>query len=245
MNILKETFSRGLFKYCLIVLIIVTSIWVILPFASAILLGALLALAFSSLKRSLMQRGLSKRLTLNLMLIGILTLVLTPTILFFIRGSKLITIYLKDPQFLSRLKDVQAKLVSYLSSLGDVVGLSSDEINAYTHDYAGRASSYLFGQLSDIVTQLPEIALFILVMVTAIYVFLEYEIEIRKMFDENSGMMFKNSNELIAVLKSSSQSVFFASVATGVVQAAFVGGGSLVFGVGDWFLVLFIRVIYE
>lgn len=243
MNILKETLSRGLFKYAFIFVIIVSSLWVMYPFASAILLGALLALAFSSLKSYLMQKGLSQRMTLNVMLLGILTLVLAPTVLFFIRGSKLVTQYLKDPQFLNRLKDVQAQMVSYFARLGEIVGLSADDMNAYVHDYSDRIAKYLFEQISDIVTQLPEIGLFLLVMVTAIYFFLNYEKQIRHMFDEHAGMKFQNSNEFIAVLKSSSQSVFFASVITGLIQATAVCAGSLIFGVGDWFLVLFVTFV--
>lgn len=243
MNILKETLSKGLLKWVMIVVITVSSIWVMVPFASAILMGALLAFSLSSMKKNIMDKGLSKRMTLNLMLIGNLLLVLAPISLFLIRGSKLVAQYLKDPDFLNRFKDVQGKMVSYSSSLGELVGMSSDDMNEYVHTYTDKATKYLFEVLSDMVTQLPDIALFLLVMVAAIYVFLEYEVEIRKMFNEHSGMMFKNSNELIAVLKSSSQSVFFASVVTGIVQAAFVCAGSLVFGVGDWFLVLFVTFI--
>lgn len=243
MNQLTSQISKYILKVATALIIIVCCGYIFLPFLPPIVMGALLALALSSSKANLVKRGLTEFKALLTLMFAILFLALTPTLIFFIRGSRLINEYLHNPEFIEKLKGLQVQIVSRFNEYAPIVGLKPEELNDHIQNVLAKAGGQFFGLFGSVVAEIPDIALFCIIMVIAIYVFLDGEIKIRKWFDRNFYFSAENANQFVQILKASSKTVFFSNVLTGVLQAVFVTIGALVFGVGDWFLVLFVTFI--
>lgn len=243
MNIVKRKLKQGLLRYIMAALIVMMSVYIMSPFLPPILMGALLALALHAAKKKLQKRGFSSIKSILVLFFSILILVIGPTILFFIRGSKLILQYVQDQQFLERVKNMQYQLLNYFSDFAPILGLTTDELNAYAHRFLDTAVSFLVNQLGGIFSQLPSLFVFIVLMMASLYVFLKTESSIRGWFEEHAGMDVGASTKLIQVLQVGSQAVFFSNIVTGLIQALFVCLCTALCGVGDWFLVLFLTFI--
>ena len=242
-QIIPSQVSKYVLKVATALVIIVCCGYIFLPFFPPIIMGAVLALALSSSKAYLVKRGLTEFRALLTLMLGILFLALTPTLVFFIRGSRLINEYLHNPEFIEKLKGLQSQIVSRFNEYAPIVGLKPEELDNHIQTVVAKAGGQFFGLFGTVIAEIPDIALFCVIMVIAIYVFLDNERRIRKLFNRYFYFSTENANQFVQILKASSKTVFFSNVLTGVLQAVFVTVGALVFGVGDWFLVLFITFI--
>jgi predicted PurR-regulated permease PerM len=243
MKQITSQISKYILKIATALIIVIASGYIFLPFFPPIIMGAVLALALSSSKAYLVKRGLTEFKALLALMLGIFFLALTPTLVFFIRGSRLINEYLHNPEFIEKLKSLQTQIVSRFNEYAPLIGLKPEELENHIQTVLTKAGGQFLSLFGSVIAEIPDIALFSIIMVIAIYVFLDNEIRIRRWFNRYFYFSAENADQFVQILKASSKTVFFSNVLTGVLQAVFVTVGALIFGVGDWFLVLFITFI--
>lgn len=243
MEYLRDQLSKGALKIALIFVILILIAIVASPFLTTIIVAGMLAMAFSPTKEKILKRGYSPATAQWVILVAVFVFGLLPIVICAVRGSQLATLYFKDPQFLAEIKTTQAKLIDYFNDIAPSVGIRSTDVNAYFHDYVDKYAGTVLSHLGGVVTKIPEIILIFVILLVSLYIFLDFEDAIRKAFDRSLRMTSENSDKLMKVLKSSSREVFFANITTGIIQAMIVTLGSVIFGVGDPFLVFFVTFI--
>ena len=243
MKKITNKFEKSFLKYLTAFVILVACAYIFLPFMPPIIMGAVLALALAPAQNFLMRKKLSQIKSLLTIVLGILFLAFAPTLVFFIRGSKMVNEYINNPEFIEKLKSLQAQLVVKFHDWAPMIGLKPEEIDAHVQGVATKAGGFFLSLFGSVVAQVPDISLFVIIMLISLWVFLSSGEKIRKLFDRYFNFSKANSDKFIQVMIVSSKTVFFSNVLTGLIQAAFVTVGSLIFGVGDWFLVLFITFI--
>lgn len=243
MNQIASQISKNILKISTGLIIVIACGYIFLPFLPPLIMGAVLALALSSSKAKLVRRGLTEFKAQMALMLGILFLAFTPTLIFFIRGSRLVNEYLQNPEFVEKLKGLQMQFVNRFNEYAPLIGLKPEELSNHIQTIVQKAGGQFLGLFGSVIAEIPDIAMFSIIMVIAIYVFLDNERRIRKLFNRYFYFSVENANQFVQILKASSKTVFFSNVLTGVLQAVFVTVGAMIFGVGDWFLVLFITFI--
>ena len=243
MKQITSQISKSFLKILTAIIIIVATGYIFFPFLPPIIMGAVLALALSATKAKLMRKGLSELKSLVILMLGMLFLAIAPTIVFFIRGSRVINEYLHNPEFIEKLKVLQVSVLAKLNEFAPLVGLKPEELDHHLQTVLEKSGTYFLSMFGSVIAEIPDIAMFSILMIIAMYVFLDNENKIRSLFDRYFYFSNENGNMFVQILKTSSRTVFFSNVLTGVIQAIFVTVGGLIFGVGDWFLVLFVTFI--
>jgi predicted PurR-regulated permease PerM len=243
MKKINNKLEKSFLKYTTALVILVLCAYIFLPFMPPIIMGALLALALVPTQNFLIRKKISHQKSLLTMVLGIVFLAFAPTFVFFIRGSKMVNEYINNPEFIEKLKTLQNQLVVKFHDWAPMIGLKPEEIDGHVQSIATKAGTFFLSLFGSVVARVPDITLFVIIMLISMWVFLSRGFKIRILFDRYFNFSKENSDKFIQVLVVSSKTVFFSNVITGLIQALFVTIGAVFFGVGDWFLVLFITFI--
>lgn len=244
---MKESFIdvvlKNLFKAAFALSIIGLFIYLMAPFMIYIVLGGILAMALTPFVDFFMQRGLSRNSSLvvfsSLLLFG----GLIPTILFFVRGTKVVTEFFHKSDFNQLNQKFTSTMHGLIHKICALYGVNESMVIAKydaTVAYLGTALSNSFATM---IYGLPEIIMGGLITVAAVYCFLKESHNVRALFDRYSHFGTKSGDDFVVMLKACCREVFFLNIITGILQATVVSVGALFCGIGDFFLIFFITFI--
>lgn len=225
------------------VIILGSMLFILYPFFPAILMGGILALALNDLTRSIENKVKSRKRALLVLMLGLLTLFLLPTLAFIIQGSLVVTQLIQDPNTLEKIKTFQSQALQTIHSYAPTFGISLDSLQSYADQALAKTTSFTLGLFSSIASEVPSLILYGIIVVLSILYFLSQADNIRLWFDRIFEFETEESNKIIRVLTSSSREVFLSNVLTGVIQAALVTIGAAIFSISEWFLIFFITFI--
>jgi len=245
MDNLQEIILKNSLKISFTLIIFLSFLYVLSPFIIPVTLGGILAMAFSPYIRFFMNQGLSRKAALRMLTLTFFILGIIPSVFVVMRGSQIMTEMMNDEKSLFNLDVLKVKLTMIIQYLSTNYGLPQETLIAQLDKVTKNLSSFLFNLFGNLVSEIPDIALIALMTVFSLYYFLAQEDKIRKIFDQYFFFSEKNGEEFIRVLKSSCREVFFSNVMTGIIQAMVVSIGSLIAGVGDFFLIFFITFIFS
>lgn len=243
MNRVSSQISKNILKALTAFGIISFFAYLLFPFISAILMGAILALALSSTLQYFKNKGLSANASLNYLIGGIFFILLTPTLAFFIRGSGVLTRTINDHENIQKLNLLLTQTTDYIEKISPTLGISQEDVKNYLQQATEKITQFTLRIFSQVMAEVPSLFLFSLILLISTYFFLTREDEIRKLFDRYFYFSKKNGSRFILVLQSCSREVFLSNVITGLIQASVVTIGAIIFQYNEWFLIFFITFI--
>jgi len=229
----SDKLLRSFFKMIFSLLIICALIYTLLPFIIPIVLGGILAMAFSPFIGYLIQRGNSRRFSLIILTLGLFCIGLAPMMVLLIRGIKVISSFLSEQSLLEIRQNIVSRIDSIIDNFARINDISPVVIREKFNSFVMSSGQYLLNHLSSYITQIPYIILLGLISILSFYFFLSNEEYIRKLYDRCFYFSDKNGDRFIVVLKSCCKEIFISNVLTGLVQASIVGIGSFFCGIGD------------
>jgi predicted PurR-regulated permease PerM len=218
-------------------------LYILLPFAWAVIAGAVLALALSTIHQTLIAKGFKGWQAISLIMGAIAVFAFAPTLAFIVRGSKIITKAIKDPVLIAESDAFKGKLLKQIENIAPTFGFEISDIDNLIRERAEQIAGVLLKVFNTFLVEIPSIVMLLAISMVLVCFFLAHDQKIRQLFDHYFSFSTKNGNKFIKVLKSSCREVFLVNVATGILQASVVAIGSVIFKVGDWFLVFFIAYI--
>jgi predicted PurR-regulated permease PerM len=234
------------FLWIMIVLLIALFSYINLPFFYPILLAGIFALGLQDLVVKMTRRLGHRVLTITMTLIIGLGLLFIPLFLAAYRMG----IYLSKPQEIER--DQIVKQISVLKTfalntvqkISDVSGLdlltpAREMLDTGLHRVGESALAYS----TDFITQLPAFAIASLTFFLLLMIMLLKSYKIRAMVISYSPLSKELTEKFIVISKDSCSITLFSTVVIGIIQAFVVGIGSLVFGEGDFWLVLAVTFV--
>lgn len=235
--------EKNYVKIIFAILIVGIFFYLLIPFLMAIIMGGVIALALNDTVKKLERKNLSRILILSgMILIGFLVSIV-PTVLFFLRGSAVLTVSIKNPEFTEKLTLLQTKALEIFNKFAPRLGLNVEDIQKYLYEGVGQVSSFLINLFSMLITAIPNLVLFMLIVLVAFYFFLMNAEQIRELSKKYFNFFPENNKKFIQILQSSSREVFLANGITGCIQAFLVTIGAVIFGFDEWFLIFFITFI--
>lgn len=231
------------FKSLSALIIVVLFIYLLFPFFSAILMGGILSLALSQVVSWLKAKGLSTKTSLNILLAATFFIFLAPSLAFLIRGSGLLTRTINDPSAVEKFNLIFAQAVRYIEKLTSTLGLGTEDIHNYTNQIIQKVSAFTLQIFSQILSEVPSLILFSIILLISIYFFLFNEDRIKHLFNKHFYFKPKNAEQFINTLQSCVRDVFVSNVLTGFIQAFIVTLGAAIFQFSEWFLIFFITFI--
>jgi predicted PurR-regulated permease PerM len=242
-EILQKYFLRHIFKFVFAITLVILFLYILRPFVVSIALGGILAMALSPFIDKLIVRGLKRAHGLLVIILGLGILVLVPAVVFFIRGSRVITQLVEEADFNEMTLKAKTGAYHLIDKFSSVYGLdenfAKDKFNALAKSVGG----FLSQTMTSFVGDLPEMFLLSFITMLTTYILLKESEFIRKLFDRYFYFTKKNGNRFIDVLELSCREVFFTNIVTGIVQATIVSVAAMILGVGDFFLIFFITFI--
>lgn len=239
----RELLLKNFFKISFAFIIVIFFVYLMVPFLISILLGGILAMALDPLVELLCRRGLKRGTSLVILSVTLFIAGLAPAIVFFIRGSKIITDILQE----EGLKDLSQRLSTaaygVINKLSGVYGVDPEFARMKFETVLASMGNFLMKLFSGFIAELPTILLVGIITNLSMYCFLKESDKIREFFDRYFHFSPSNGDKFIRTVKVSCREVFLSNMLTGVLQALIVSLGSLFFGVGDFFLVFFITFV--
>lgn len=243
-NIQDLVLKNGL-KFAFAVIIFFTFLYILSPFIIPIVLGGILAMAFDPFVGYFVKKGLSLKRSMQLLSFVIFLMGVIPTAFFFIRGSKVITVMVKDPQGIFNKDMIYQRADHVIGKLSAFSGLSNETLTAQFQGLMNSASDFILELFSALISQIPDMALASVITILAFYFFLGNGPQIRDLFNRYFFFSSDNEEKFVKMVKSCCREVFFSNFLTGVIQACVVSLGALIAGVGDFFLIFFATFIFS
>lgn len=243
MNQVATQISKNILKILTAIIIIGLFAYILFPFLSSLVLGAILAFALSTTVSHLEEKKISRRASLNYLMLTIFLVFFAPTLAFFIKGSGVLTRTINNPENAEKLNHLIAIVTEKVETLAPTLGLTPEDIRNYSSQLIQKSTEFTLGLFSKVMSEVPDIVLFSIILMLSTYFFLKNEDEIRELFDNYFYFDNKNGNRFIEVIKSSSREIFLSNVLTGLIQSSLVTFGAAIFGFEEWFLIFFITFI--
>lgn len=235
-----DTFIRNFLKILIAVLIIGAFIYILTPFFVPVLLGGILAMAFSPFIRYFMNKGYSRKISLIIVTASLVVLGLAPVTVVIVRGTKAVSTFLSEQSLITTKHNIEDRIYAILDNFSDLNNIDPTIVREKFDNFMTSAGTYALNLFSNLLTQIPDIVLLGLITVLSFYFFLANEDHIRKIFDRYFYFSKDNGDRFIQVMKSSCKEVFFSNVLTGIVQASIVAGGAFFCGIGDAFIIFIV-----
>jgi predicted PurR-regulated permease PerM len=234
------------FLWIMIVLLIAMFSYINLPFFYPILLAGIFALGLQDLVVKMTRRFGHRTLTITLTFLLGLGLLFVPLFL----AAYRVGIYLSKPQEFER--DQIVKQIGVLKSfalntvqkISDMTGLdllspAKGMMETSLHRVGEGALAYS----TDFITQLPAFAVASFTFFILLMIMMLKSSSIRAIVISYSPLSRELTEKFIVISKSSCANTLFSTVVIGIIQAFVVGIGSLVFGEGDFWLVLAVTFV--
>lgn len=241
-NIQDLVLKNGL-KLLFAFTILISFAYVLSPFIIPVLLGGILAMAFSPFVGFFMKRGFTRRSSMRLLTFTIFLIGVIPTTLFFVRGSRIITEMIKDKNNIMNSEFLITRVETLIKKVSNIYGLPAETLTEQFHKGVEASSNFLVGTFSGLFSQILDLGLIAIITICSIYFFLRNEEKIRILFNHYFFFTPPNGDRFVKMMRSSCREVFFSNVLTGIIQSLVVSIGSMIAGVGDFFLIFFITFI--
>lgn len=222
------------------ILVLVGFVYVLSPLFIPIILGGILAMAFSPYLKVFTRKGWGRKLSLVLMTIVLFLLCIAPIGLVIVKGTKVVSNFLSQQSLAETKLMLETKIYGYLDRFSEFSNIDSDSLREKFSDFVGSSGAYALNLFSSFLGEIPNILMLSFITILSFYFCLLEEDKIRRWFDRYFYFSNANADRFIQLLKSSCREVFFANVLTGVVQASVVAGGAFFTQTGDFFIVFII-----
>jgi predicted PurR-regulated permease PerM len=230
----------------MIIFLIALFSYINLPFFYPILLAGIFALGLQDLVLKMTRRWGHRTLTITMTLITGLGVLFVPLFLAAYRMG----VYFSKPQELERdqiLKQVSVLKTFALNTVqkvSDMTGLdlsnpAREMLDTGLHKIGQGALAYS----TDFITQLPAFAIASFTFFILLMIMMLKSSKIRAMVISYSPLSKELTEKFIVISKNSCSITLFSTVVIGIIQAFVVGIGSLVFGEGDFWLVLAVTFV--
>lgn len=234
-----DFFFKNIFKIVTAICIILAFIFILTPFLIPLLLGGILAMAFSPFVAFFMRKGWSRKLSVIVLSLGIFILGMAPVTIVLMRGTKIITHFLNEQSLLITKHKIQDKADAILANLADVYDIDPSEAREHFDNLVSTIGKWSLDLFSNFLSQIPNVAMLSFITILSFYFFLRDEVRIRYWFDRYFNFTNGNGDRFIALIKASCNEVFFSNVLTGFIQASVVATGAFFSKTGDVFIVFF------
>ncbi len=233
-------FKRNFFKVLLATLIIASFVYILLPFFIPVVLGGILAMAFSPFIHFFILKGKSRKfaligLTFMLFIIG-----LAPVSIVFIRGSKAISTFLTEQSLIVTKHNIENRIYAVLDNFSELNSIDPLAVRDRFDNFMTGTGNFALNLFRTLIAQIPEMIILGMITILSFYFFLSNEVKIRKLFDRYFYFSNGNGDRFISLTKSSCKEIFFSNVITGAVQASIVATGAFFSSVGDVFVIFII-----
>jgi predicted PurR-regulated permease PerM len=213
--------------------------FILSPFLIPILLGGILAMAFSPSVEYFLRKGWGRRTSVLIITLGFFVLGLAPSMVVLMRGTKVVTRFLGEQSFIETKNKIVTKAYIFIEHFSKLNDIDPIEAHKKFDNFINSASLSVLTFLSKILGQIPNVVMLIFITILAFYFFLIDEIRIRKWFDSYFNFTKINGDKFISLVKSICKEVFLSNVITGAVQAIVVALGAFFCKTGDVFIILF------
>ncbi|MBC7714358.1 MAG: AI-2E family transporter [Rhizobacter sp.] len=238
MNHFHEVFFRNFFKLFTALIIVGGFLYILTPFLIPVLFGGMLAMALSPFLSYFMTKYKWARQKALLVLTSLIFLIgALPFTVFILRGSKIISEFFSKQSIAGLTQNIQGKIYAFVDNMAEHNNIDPALVREKFDNFSNQAGAWILKTFSDLVTQIPDLALAVLVIVLSFYFFLSKEDHIRKLFNRYFYFNQSNSDKFVSVMKSSCREVFFSNVLTGVLQSLIVSLGALACGIGDFYII--------
>lgn len=241
-NNYQDLITKHFFRIGGALLIIAFFVYVLSPFLLPFILGAILALAFSTFIAHFMRKGWSRKKAMWIMLGTWFLIGVVPVGLFCARGGRIISEFLANQSLKVLTYNIEVKIYTFLDHLAELYGAEPSMAREQFQVLIDKAGSFLIKILSSLLSQIPDLALTGLITLLSFYYFLSHEEKIREIFDRFSNISRPNADKFILILKSCCKEVFFTNVLTGLIQSSIVAFGALFCGLGDFYIIFMVTL---
>lgn len=214
-------------------------LFILSPFLIPLLLGGILAMAFSPFVDYFLRRGWSRRLSVVVISLGLFILGLTPSTIILMRGTKIVTHFLSEQSLIVTKHKIEDKAYAILDKFAELNDINALEAHEKFDNFVNSAGVWSLKLFSDFLGQIPNVVMLSFIIILTFYFFLIDEIRIRKWFDRYFNFSSENGDKFISLIKSSCKEVFFSNVLTGLIQATIVATGTFFSQAGDVFIIFF------
>ena len=236
-ELMTDKVSRNFFKILFVVFIILAFIYILVPFFIPIMLGGILAMAFSPFISYFMKKGYGRKASLIALTFTITFAGLIPLSIVLIRGSKVVSSFLSEQSLVVTKNNIEDRVYAILDNFSDLNNIDPIAVREKFDSFVITVGNYALTFFSNLLTQIPDLIMLSLITIFSFYFFLASEEQIRAQFDRYFYFSKENGDRFIILLKSSCKEVFFSNVLTGVIQASIVAGGAFFCGIGDAFII--------
>lgn len=227
-------------------------LYLISPFIVPVVFGATISLALYPLHKKLTGHAVNKKLSAGLLAFGFTLIISIPFSFFIARGSILFSRQLerwqedarfKEQEVSSIIKSFKFQIMNFVEKYSDKFGLPIELTDERFYAYAQKVSNYILLFFQGVATSLPNMFLFILLMIICIYSFLKNSMSIKAFFQEILGLSDEKMSELSQMFINGSRQVYLTNLVTGAVQSLIVAAASSILGLFEFFLVFFITLV--
>ncbi len=235
-----DAFRKNFFKILSVILVLVGFVYVMSPLFIPIILGGILAMAFSRYLKFFTRKGGSRKFSLLLMTIVLFLMCIAPVGIVIVKGTKVVSNFLGQQSIAETKHLLEGKIYDFIDHFAASSDVDPEVLREKFDNFIGSTGGYALNLFSSFLGALPDIFLASFITILAFYFCLLEEDKIRRWFDRYFYFKYENSDKFIQLLKSSCQEVFFANVATGVIQATIIASGAFFTKSGDFFIVFII-----
>ncbi|MFV8259155.1 AI-2E family transporter [Bdellovibrio bacteriovorus] len=225
-----------------LILLLAAFLFINIPFLMPLTLAGVFALGLNDWIEKLSAKGRLGRKSWSLifMLLG-MCLFLIPLSLAIYR----IVVYASQPknietdQILSQAHNLKNYAINMLQKLSDLTGTDlAGPAREVMENVLHKVGSVAIEYSTQFLGQLPAILLLIFVFLIAMTVMLIKAPGIKDFTLRYSPLKSETTEKLIVITKKSCWVTLFSTLVIGLIQASLIGAGSLIFGEGDFWLVL-------
>lgn len=230
-------FKRNFLKVLVAVGIILAFVYILTPFYIPIILGGILAMAFSPFLGFFTKRGWSRKLSLLTLTLTLFIIGGAPVSFVLIRGTRVVTTFLSGEKLATTKHDLEIKIYSFLDHFSEKTNMDPSSIRERFDTLMSSTGTYAFNFFSSLLAQIPDILMLSIITILSFYFFLLEEEKIRRWFDRYFYFSKDNGDRFISLVKSSCKEVFFSNVMTGIIQATTLATGAYFTKTGDFFII--------
>ncbi len=222
------------------------------PFAIPVIFAGSVSLALFPLLLRLENKGLPRKRAAALLTVLFTILISVPITFFIAKGTITVTSQLEKINFNEQLRDqgmqgvvsdVRHDLVIFVHKHASKLNLEEFLTKRKIDGYLNVTTTFLLNFFRGIVTSLPVIFLFLLVMVLCTYSFLKNAHTVRNFFQKLFGFSEGTMDDLVGISIRDARGVYVSNIVTASVQSLIVALGAAFTGIGDFFLIFFVTLI--
>lgn len=240
MDLLKS--KSTIVRWSLLVLLVAAFLFINWPFIGPLILAGIFALGLNDFITSMCARTkLGRTMCVSLTILAGLAIFWIPITLAVYR----IVVHISQPQtietdrIVSQIHNLKEFVIQFLQKVSEWTGVDvAGPARGMLENVLRKTGEIIFNYSSEFLGQLPAILLASFVFIIVVMVLLLKADNVRDLVLKYSPFKIEMTQELIQVFKGSCSITLFSTLVIGLIQACIIGLGSLIFGEGDFWLVL-------